>query len=908
MTSDINFLEEEELKGPTIRLLLEEELERLRRGPITPDTSRLVEMGEEQLRRLREPTKPTVKLLGEKERERQIKIDRALEKQLRKHSTFRNPGDLFERVTPAERKELVSELLKRPSIVELFENDDVSSKRYTAGDVLEEERGVLEDAGVLADSHEHALPREDVANVLSTHEYFNEEQNEAVRYATTGRGLAILTGQAGTGKSTVLSAIREAYEISGRKVRGLAWTHEVVQALQKDAEFKEGNTAKRELIELERGEVEWDGNTVVVVDEATLVPTEVLAPLLRHARKVGAKIILAGDHRQLPSIDRGRMFEELINWCGATQLREVVRVSEPWQKEAFNLMHENKFGDALSRFDNEKCIAWRPSQAGARYALIDAWEADVKENFDDLPVALAYENRDVNFLNTEMRKRYRALCKLGDDQHYMITKITKDKNGRDQQEIIRLTFAKGDRVQYLATYKKLGIYNGRMGTVTGTTDSEITVQEDGPEPQVNRTFKIQEFHDLRHAYATTIHKAQGKTVRRSFLLYSKLWRSNLAYVAMTRHQQPPMLFVGHDQAKNIKQLAAGMSRIDDDPSAVRFLNNLDPELMKRLDNWKPENHRVDPRPLVMEGINYDPALLGGPQPGDKRQRGFEDDDGRDPKRQALGVGARKVGNPTKPDNLARKSAATEGNALNPQGRSNSAVQREAASGKLGRDPGEDPGPPRKRQALRTGARNLMGRDPANLIDLTGEAPPAGERSWDDDTGPPRKRRALGKEANGLRAGEAGNPIDLTREASEAVTRQRGGTETPKTGSHGDDSKYETCLDKLTPRELDQIEATALAQAGQPPKIGRHDDDSEYDSFLDELSPDDLNELEEILSQAGQPTSKPTRSESPGTRSANSMNGGEHAKSDPANANGGSARSARTADLYKVRPSRADRSL
>ncbi|MGO8048245.1 Ti-type conjugative transfer relaxase TraA, partial [Rhizobium johnstonii] len=63
-----------------------------------------------------------------------------------------------------------------------------------------------------------------------------------------------------------------------------------------------------------------------------------------------------------------------------------------------------------------------------------------------------------------------------------------------------------------------------------------------------------------HGYATTIHKTQGATVDRSFVLASTTMDRHLTYVAMTRHREEVQLYAGLDAFKTLRSLTETLSR------------------------------------------------------------------------------------------------------------------------------------------------------------------------------------------------------------------------------------------------------------------------------------------------------------------------------------------------------------
>ena len=105
---------------------------------------------------------------------------------------------------------------------------------------------------------------------------------------------------------------------------GLAPTNAVAQDMRADG-FKHAATIHSEIFALNNGRRQWDDRTVVIVDEAAMIDTKLMAMLTSHAAAAGAKLILVGDDRQLSSIDHGGMFAVLKDRHGAAELAEVSR-------------------------------------------------------------------------------------------------------------------------------------------------------------------------------------------------------------------------------------------------------------------------------------------------------------------------------------------------------------------------------------------------------------------------------------------------------------------------------------------------------------------------------------------------------------------------------------------------------
>ena len=458
---------------------------------------------------------------------------------------------------PAARERLRSRVLGHADTVGLSDRPGGAVQRYTTASVLEAEHRVLAGGAVLARGRGHTLGEQKRRCVLTQERFagISREQARAVTHATGAGGLALIDGQAGTGKSFVLSAISACYRENGYQTIGLAPTNAVAQDLRAGG-FDRAATLHAELFALERGRRAWDARTTIIVDEAAMIGTKLLGRLMDEARRAGAKLILAGDDRQLPSIERGGLFSALKARHGAATLTEVRRQNQTDERRASHLMADGKFRDALDIYAGKEAILWSGNQAEARAAIVDSWARDSAAHPDRTRFAIAFTNTDVGKLNAAIRALRKRRGELGHDHRFATA------HGD-------LSFARGDRIQFTATAKKIGILNGASGCITAIDGRCITVRLDGEAGTV-LSFDAAAFADFRHAYAGTVHRAQGRSYDQTYLLYSKHWQASPSYVALTRHRESMRLFVSRSLARDLPQLARQMARQDDRRAASFF--------------------------------------------------------------------------------------------------------------------------------------------------------------------------------------------------------------------------------------------------------------------------------------------------------------------------------------------------
>jgi AAA domain-containing protein/relaxase-like protein len=459
--------------------------------------------------------------------------------------------------------------------------------RYTTREVLAAEMALQRNAAILAERGRHGLSDDRIAATAAAHT-LKPEQTDALRHLTGAHGFSMLLGEAGTGKSHTLNAVRAAYEAEGARVIGLSWTNKVVQQMRDDG-FGNAATIASELKKIENPRLRggrlaqdaWNSKTVLIVDEAAMIATEHLAKLAAAARASGAKLILAGDDKQLGSIERGGMFETLRLSHGAAILKDVQRVKDAAQKVAFGEMHEGEFSGALKIAEKAGRLHWAEKQDDSLRGMAEKYAADVAASPDKRRFMFAFTNAEVDALNTYARAIHKQRGDLGDG-HTLPTatgaqefstgdRILFSGNGRTQQE------------------KRAGLTNGNAGTIAAIDMTgpkpRVTVALDtapafagagsGREPRtvsfiVGENAEAGEFNKLKLGYAGTIYKGQGATLDQTYVCHSAHWKSSAAYVALTRHKESVEIFASRETVKDLDAMARGLGRSDNKRAATAY--------------------------------------------------------------------------------------------------------------------------------------------------------------------------------------------------------------------------------------------------------------------------------------------------------------------------------------------------
>ena len=145
---------------------------------------------------------------------------------------------------------------------------------------------------------------------------------------------------------------------------------------------------------------------VLVVDEAGMVPTREIAELAEHVAAVDGKLVLVGDHRQLPGARRpAARSARSCNRGLAIELHENVRQVHAWERRALDQLRDGRPEPALAAYAAHDRLTVEPTGDAARERLVADWWA---AGDPDEAVMIAHRRADVADLNARARERMRA--------------------------------------------------------------------------------------------------------------------------------------------------------------------------------------------------------------------------------------------------------------------------------------------------------------------------------------------------------------------------------------------------------------------------------------------------------------------------------------------------------------------
>ena len=409
----------------------------------------------------------------------------------------------------------------------------------------------------------------------------SDEQEAMLReIVTSQRRVVCVVGLAGAGKTTATHAVGHVFAEAGISVLGAAPSGVAAEKLQDETGIP--STTLHRLIDDARADGGLPHGVVLLVDEAGMAETRVLAPVLDLVERAGGKAVLIGDPQQLPAVGAGGLMAGIVAREGAILLTENRRQHDPLERDALERVRAGVGRDYLAYAEKRERLVVSDDPATTRARLLADWWEQARHDLSG-NVMLALRRRDVADLNQFARSLMDADGRLGKQRL-----TTADRE-----------FAAGDRVVCLRNSDRLGVKNGTRGTVAQVDRDRRTVTlttDRGPQVELSRRYL--EAGNVRHAYAITGHAAQGLTVERAFVLGAGEARlQEWAYVALSRARAETRLYV----TGTPREHESHFHDLDDRDPLARFGRALEESAVEELavdQHPLPSGPRHDARPEI----------------------------------------------------------------------------------------------------------------------------------------------------------------------------------------------------------------------------------------------------------------------------------------------------------------------
>lgn len=378
---------------------------------------------------------------------------------------------------------------------------------------------------------------------------YNEQQIEGIK-AVLENQVVVITGKAGTGKSSIVDAmiaVLQGYSyaqtaLSGRAAARMAEiTHEEGYTIHRLLGFPKGDRDHGGFVFHEDNKLPRD---IIILDEVSMVDGELFNRLVK-AIKTGSKLIMLGDTGQLECIGCMNIAADLIasKEIVSIELSQIHRqaansgiITESIKaREGIQLIEKDWIGTEVRGKLNDLVLDCFSDKSNTFYKVMQHASSELEDGTDimDLMViAPSYKNESgVDNLNAALQSLYNP--DSPEKKEVFVQKSSKAWILREGDKIINV------QNDYYAKNKfTAGIFNGNIGVVKNIDIDANTIAVDFQDIPGIMILPKKNWKDLELGYAITCHKAQGSQCKKvivgldfgSFIQLSREW----VYTAMTR--------------------------------------------------------------------------------------------------------------------------------------------------------------------------------------------------------------------------------------------------------------------------------------------------------------------------------------------------------------------------------------
>lgn len=393
------------------------------------------------------------------------------------------------------------------------------------------------------------------------------KQKEAIQ-SINSNNVVIITGGPGTGKTTIIKNVIDIYKSHGKKVVLCAPTGRAAKRMTEMT----GEEAKTLHRLLEIGKIEKDNEftimnyevapidaDVIIVDEASMVDIYLMNYLLNGIYQ-GTKLILVGDTDQLPSVGPGSVLKDIIN---------SERIKTIFLDEIFRQAAQSKIIVNSHRVNDGEYFLDKEEQEGLKDDFFY-----IKEKSQDImlgQIISLCKGRLKNFGDYDFFENIQILSPtkkglLGTKElnKRLQEELNPSSDEKKEKKVGEVIFREGDRVMQVKnnydiywekgntlslTYESgTGIFNGELGKIVKIDflNKQIKILFDD---EKEAWYAFSDMDQIEHAYAITVHKAQGSEFDVVIMVVTQssamLLTRNLLYTGLTRAKKL-LILIGND--------------------------------------------------------------------------------------------------------------------------------------------------------------------------------------------------------------------------------------------------------------------------------------------------------------------------------------------------------------------------
>jgi len=455
----------------------------------------------------------------------------------------------------AELEALADEILRDPELaICVYRPADESmgrEARYASAQLFQDEKEI---ARLTREVTREGVSQRKVERILS-HSTLDQEQAEAVRHLTgDGSLVRLFVAPPGSGKTYTLAQAAKVWRADGREVRALTNSWRASNELVDAGAVDRGEAAAYAYALCSPQGLRWfvpEGG-VVVVDEASMMPTADLAAICALADQRHATVVMVGDPRQLGSVEAGGLFALLAEQLPRCELTRNRRQVEGWMASTIDDLRKGRSELAREKLSNEGRFRVYDAPQDAVSALLDDWLAERERGSQVAIFTVTHDARKA--LNRLAQEQLRKAGVLQGKAVHLAASTKREEI--DEREIYagdEIVFRK--RRDFWPGQQRVHVANGTTGKVIEAWKDYLVVEVAGQRIKVSGDW-ASDWIDL--AYAQTTHSAQGATIGTARATRERTGegRRGVAYVLGPESMDLELITVASSRATDATRLFA----------------------------------------------------------------------------------------------------------------------------------------------------------------------------------------------------------------------------------------------------------------------------------------------------------------------------------------------------------------
>lgn len=348
----------------------------------------------------------------------------------------------------------------------------------------------------------------------------NSQQDYTVRHVLNSR-ISVITGGAGTGKTTILKAVVNIFKKTGVNFVLLSPTGKATRRITECTnspaytihKYLRATSASLEDVDLPVVQP----NTAIIIDESSMLDILMLAKIMEIANITPIRLILVGDADQLPSVQVGNVLSDVVDSgiANVFKLTDIMRQAK--DSRIIRYCADINHGNIISQCDYPDFTYtefYDPDELREEFMM--RYKSELKHSGYDLmkvQVITPYKKGDLGSISLNK---------------FIHTETNSNETGD-------LGYSVGDKVMQVRNDYDTGFFNGECGLVTAVTDKSIRVSF----PNGSALYNEKNIQDITMAYAATCHKSQGAEYPVVFIILDEsvgpfLLTRRMLYTAISR--------------------------------------------------------------------------------------------------------------------------------------------------------------------------------------------------------------------------------------------------------------------------------------------------------------------------------------------------------------------------------------